>query len=170
MWTLGIRADVVQVELTGQSWWSAALPLLAIVISLISLGLTLWLKFRDDARLDLKVVQGFVTGRGVDGVLFLHLEATNIGRSGSTVIQNIGLRLADGRGIASIAPTIMDSAFPMTLSPGESAHRYFSFKELTQQLRAADPQGKRLRIEALSGHGRVRAKVPKATLNRLYER
>jgi hypothetical protein len=170
MKTLSIPADVVQVELTGQSWFSAALPMVAIVISLISLGITLWLKFRDDARLDLQASQGYVVGRGVDDVLFLHLEATNIGRSGSTVIQNIGLRLADGQGIASISPTKMDSSFPMTLSPGESAHRYFSFKELSEQLRAADPQGQRLRIEALSGHGRVRGDVSKSTLNRLHGR
>ncbi len=170
MRTLGIHADVVQVELTGQSWWSAALPLLAILISLISLGLTLWLKFRDDARLDLQASPGYVMGPGLDGVLFLHLEATNIGRSGSTVIQNIGLRLADGQGIASISPTMMDSSFPMTLSPGETAHRYFSFNELSEQLRAADPQGKRLRIEALSGHGRAHSHVSKQTLNRLHGR
>lgn len=170
MLSLGFPSDVVQVELTGQSWWSAALPLLAIVISLISLGMTLWLKFRDDARLDLTAAHGFVMGREVDGVLFLHLEATNIGRSGSTVVQNIGLRLADGQGIASISPTVMDSSFPITLSPGETAHRYFNFKELSEQLRTADPTGRRLRIEALSGHGRVRAKVPKASVDRLYGR
>lgn len=162
-----VAADVVQVELTGQTWWTAALPVLAILISLASLGITLWLKFRDDARLELTASPGYVVGYGVTGILYLHLEATNVGRSGSTVVQNIGLRLADDQGIASIALTPMDSVFPMTLSPGETAHRYFHFAELSQQLHKADPEGKAIRIEALTGHGRVKKRMHKKTIQRL---
>lgn len=162
-----VAADVVQVELTGQSWWAAALPVLAIVISLASLATTLWLKFRDDARLELTASPGFVSGFGFNGVGFLHLEATNVGRTGSTVIQNISLRLSDGQGIASIGPTDMDSVFPMTLSPGETAHRYFNLSDLSQQLRHVDPGGKPIMLEALTGHGRVRAKMHKKTMERL---
>lgn len=156
--------EIVQVELTGQTWWSAALPVLAIVISLASLAITLWLKFRDDARLELSATRGYVLGIGDAETLYLHLEATNVGRSGSTVVQSLGLRLSDGQGLVSISQTAMDSNFPETLGPGETAHRYLNFNSVATKVTATGLHRKRIRIEAISGHGRVRANVPKSLM------
>lgn len=107
---IGVPIDVLEVQLVGEEWWTNALPILAILISLASVGLTLWLKFRDDARVRLSASPGYVVGFGQDQTLLLHLEATNVGRTGSTVIRSIGLRLSDGRGIASVKPSRMDRA------------------------------------------------------------
>jgi hypothetical protein len=113
--------EVIQVEVVGQSWLSAALPVLAIVISLGSLGDTLWFRFRDDARLRLRAVRGYLFGAGQDDKMFLYLEATNQGRSGATVLQSLRLVLADGSALSSINPTVRDTQFPATLAPGKKA-------------------------------------------------
>jgi hypothetical protein len=160
---MGVSADVVQVELVGQEWWSNALPILAILISLTSLGITLWLKFRDDARLRLTASPGYVLGFAQDGALLLHLEATNVGRTGTTVVRSIGLRLSDGRGISSVKPTQMDSVYPKLLGPGETAHVYFELKEVAGMIRSMEGSSP-LYIEADTGHGKVREKVGKAAL------
>lgn len=162
-------SDVTRVELVGGTWWNATLPFLAIVISLTSLGITLWFRFRDDARLRLSASGAYIIGLGGLDTHYLHLEATNVGRTGTTVVRSIGIRLKDGSGLASIRPSPMDSSFPVTLGPGDTAHQFLEMDEVAKLLQANGTYFTRLKIEATSGHGKVSANVPRGVANLLMK-
>ena len=82
-----MSTDPIYVELVGQTWWQSLLPILAILISLASVALTLVLKFRDDARITVASNLGFFVG-GSNREPHVTLTATNVGRTGKTVVTS----------------------------------------------------------------------------------
>lgn len=155
----------IQVEIVGQSWWEQAAPYLAIVISLLSIGLTLWLRHSDGARLSLKARLALPMG-STDKSPWIQLEATNKGRIG-TSITSLGFEAADGRVLAMVSPPHpLTTLLPARLDPGEPARLYLPIREVVETCAAASIDPGELWIAGECGHGRTR-KRPQENIRKL---
>jgi len=155
----------VDVHLVGQPWWDSAVPYVALVFSLISLGLTAYFQFRNDARIKATATVGlpFAGGRST-GAWRLKLGATNKGRTGQTVVNSIGLQRSDGSGLwKALEPT--DTPMPCTLAPGAHAEYYLDVDELLSHVPDEGIDG--LSIIVSTGHRDTKTRLPKDVKQKL---
>jgi len=160
-----ILADAIDVHLIGQPWWESAVPYLALVLSLLSLGLTIYFQFRGDARIKVTAGVGMsVFGVGATGDWKLRLVATNTGRTGQTVVESISLQRSDGAGLAKI-PEPTDTSLPCPLAPGAHANLYLDVTELLSKVSDKEIDG--LLIAVSTGHGDVKEPLPDSAKKQL---
>lgn len=150
--------SAIEVQLVGQSWWGSWLPVLALGVSVFSVGLTLWLRRRDDARIVVHTSQSLITGLAVP-TRFIVIEATNRGRSGSTRLTAMMLRTKDGRAIVSPGFAQMDSALPMRLEPGDGAAVYLDLADTARILAESGLKVRDVYPIARTGHGDYRGRL-----------
>ncbi|MFC4395600.1 hypothetical protein [Arthrobacter sedimenti] len=144
--------DPILVELVGQQWWQSLLPVIAILISLASIALTLILKFRDDARVSVSSSLGVFVG-GVSGRPHVSLTATNVGRTGTTVLTSLHLGISKGVSLYMPRPISGATPLPLTLEPGASAHQFIPLSEIQQAVRESGLDPMKLIVVASTGHG-----------------
>jgi hypothetical protein len=144
--------DPILVELVGQTWWQSLLPVIAILISLASVVLTLVLRFRDDARIVVTSNIGVFVG-GTGGPPHVSVTATNVGRTGKTVVTSLHLRVLKGVSLHTPQPLVGATALPVTLEPGESAHQFIPVSEIQRAAREGGFDVTRLVVIVSTGHG-----------------
>lgn len=144
--------DPILVELVGQHWWQSLLPVIAIFISLASVALTLVLRFRDDARITVTSNIGVFVG-GASGQSHVSLTATNVGRTGKTVLTSLHLRIPKGVSLHTPRPLAGATTLPATLEPGASAHQFIPVSEIQRSLREAGIDPMKLVVVVSTGHG-----------------
>lgn len=144
--------DPILVEVVGQVWWQSLLPVVAILISLASIALTLVLKFRDDARIKVTNSLGVFVGSG-SGESHISIAATNVGRTGRTVVTSVHLKIPKGVSLHVARPLPGTTAFPAVLDPGDSAHQFVLIEEARKSVQEAGIDPKKLVVVVSSGHG-----------------
>ena len=144
--------EPILVELVGQAWWQSLLPVIALFISLASIALTLILRFRDDARIAVTSNLGVFVG-GVSGQPHVSLTATNVGRTGKTVLTSLHLRIPKGVSLHTPRPLAGATTLPVTLEPGASAHQFIPVSEIQRSVREAGLDPMKLVVVASTGHG-----------------
>jgi hypothetical protein len=164
-----VLTDPIHVELVGQSWWQSLLPILAILISLASVALTLVLKFRDDARITVASNLGFFIGGG-SRQPHVTLTATNVGRTGKTVVTSIHLRVPKGVSLHTPSPLPGATTLPATLEPGASAHQFIPVLEIQRAVREGHIDPMKLVVVAATGHGERISPLSKHVRRELVER
>jgi hypothetical protein len=153
-------ADVVRVELVG-SWWDRWAPLVALVVSVATLMWTVWVRHRDNARL--RVI---ATSMAVEGPFgrqwFVVIEATNVGRVGTTVINNFHFALPKKAGNLMLAESEVPTVtLPVTLGPGEYASFAYDPEKLYLECDARGIKPSDLVPRTSTGHGLARGRWQK---------
>lgn len=168
--------DVIQVELVGTDWWEEALPLLAILISVGTLAWTMVARYRDQARLKVLATSFTLLGEGSWGPdtaadeWHVAVDVTNIGRSGSTVVNSVKFRLPNGVHLQSFESYRYPQKLPQTLAPGESLMYVFNVDAMAEELLKHGYKPEELIPTAVSGHGPSAGKWAKAGLDILKRR
>lgn len=150
--------SVVQVELVGGTIWDWLLPVAAILVSLFSLGLTLWFRRTDRARIELSRMVALV---GTTPITYYYVvKATNRGRTGTTQVDSVVLT-AQGldEQFTAVGTLSIETALPWRLGPGESALRYFAKDFVDDALQSRGKSDADLIAIANTGHGEFRSKV-----------
>lgn len=157
--------NVVQVELVGGTIWDWLLPATAILVSLISLGLTLWFRRTDRARIELKIERAIIGTSPVTH--YFVAKAINTGRTGTTQVDSVTLS-AEGMGehFSSLQLLPIETPLPWRLGPGESACRYFSEGFVKDELEAKGKTPADLIAIASTGHGEFRSKTRRRNSSR----
>lgn len=158
--------DPILVELVGQSWWQGILPVIAILISLASVVLTLVLRFRDDARISVTSNIGVFVG-GASGQLHISVKATNVGRTGKTVLTSLHLRMPKGVSLHTPRPLPGATTLPITLEPGASAHQFIPVAEVQRAAREGGFDATKLVVVASTGHGETEYPLNKQVRQKL---
>lgn len=169
-----IPGEVVQVELID-TWWESLLPISAIVISLISVGLTLWFRFSE--RLKVSIKFSWITpvsdsqGLRVDQER-LAIEATNRSRDAVTELSSMRLELPNGKALQRLEFSDYDHELPASIGPGQSVMVTFDAYGLGSSLLELGEKGRWVRPVAECGHktfkGRKDSKLVKAAIQRVY--
>lgn len=159
----------LQVELVGGTWLDYALPLAAIVISLATLGWTIWNRERDKARLKVEVTS-FVTFGPLGNKWYVAFEATNVGYAGSTVVTGFHFRAPEGKAPEGRYMHVPDSALPVstlpaTIQPGQSVTWVVRIESLAAQCRDLGVRPKDLEPFVSTGHRRFKGKWRKVALD-----
>lgn len=150
--------NVVQVELVGGTIWDWLLPVAAILVSLFSLGLTLWFRRTDGARIELRRMVALV---GTTPITYYYVvTATNRGRTGTTQVNSVVLT-AQGldEQFTAVGTLSIETPLPWRLGPGESAARYFAKDFVDDELKQRGKSAADLIAIASTGHGNFRSKV-----------
>lgn len=147
-----VPMDPVLVEIVGQAWWQSLLPVIAILISLASVALTLVLKFRDDARLTVTNNLGVFVDGGPEEP-HISIAATNVGRTGKTVVTSMHLRIPKGVSLYIARPLPGATVLPQTLEPGASAHQFIPVGETRKAVQESGVDLKKLVVVVSTGHG-----------------
>lgn len=128
------------------------MPVVAILISLASVALTLVLKFRDDARITVASNLGVFVGGG-SSQPHVTLTATNVGRTGKTVLTSLHLSIPKGVSLYTPRPLPGATMLPETLEPGASARQFIPVAEIQRAVREGDIDPMKLVVVAATGHG-----------------
>lgn len=161
-------STAIEVQLVGQSALLLILPTVAIVISVFSIGLTLWFRRRDDARIAITSGFSFTFYPGEDqSIHYFVFSATNKGRAGSTVLNSLELSDRKGRGLFYPDGTPLDSTFPISLAPGASARVAMPVDAIADAVEAGIFDLSKARMVARSGHGRTSIAVSKKACSTL---
>jgi len=151
-------SEIVDVQLVGQQWWQDVLPLAALVVSGISIWLTLQFRYGDSARL--KLVSSVQIPVGMpEKDAFLQVEATNVGRTQSTVVRAFKLVLPDGTQLVVPNPLRWTTPLPARLEPGSSATHYWKLLDVRNCLLEHRVDAKDVRMVVNSGHGQSKRKL-----------
>lgn len=155
-----VVTETVQVELVN-AWWEQLLPLVAILISLFSVGLTLYFRYVDRLNLVLDTSQSMFMGEAFDsggGDDRINVRVTNKSPTLTTHITTLTLELPGGKTFAYLDVGPVDDKLPKALGPGESASLSYPAAGLGTALQQMRPQPKWVRAMAVSGHKKVRGK------------
>lgn len=157
-------SDVVRVELVG-SWWDLWAPLVALAVSLVTLGWTIWVRHRDNARLEVRVTSFDILGPQPSGrKRYVATEATNVGRAGKTVINNFHLRIPGGPFMMKADSALPTVTLPAHVEPGQSVTFVWNATELAEVCVKHDITPDQLRPGAQTGHGTFKGKWKKSAL------
>lgn len=167
---MNVVLETVQVQLVN-AWWEQVIPLAAILISLFSVGLTLYFRFADRLNLALNASPSTLisTERGwLEGQDRIYVRVTNKSRTMSTQITSLTLQLPDSGTLIYTDMWPDDDELPKTIGPGESVSRSYSAKVVGQTLEQHKP--KWIRAHAVSGHKTIKAEKdrPMAKYLRAY--
>lgn len=159
-----ILAEVVRVELVDQ-WWQQVLPVLALAVSLFSVGLTLWFRRQEGPRLKVSLSSSFLVLE--DTLDSVSVRMRNVSRASSSMITSVSLRMPDGRSFAYVYPPVpgMVGQLPHTLASGEELSVFFITGELIRSLAQHQEQPEQLRwLQAVvsTGHREFKSKRSKA--------
>lgn len=153
-----VVAEVVRVELVD-SWWQQVLPVLALLLSLFSVGLTLWFRKQEGLRIRTQVSPAFL---GLPGgtAECLSVELANISRSTSTNISGVSLALNEKVGIfyAHNAFPMVSANLPARIQPGETLTVMFPMDDHLEQLRTMDPPADRMQPVVTTTHKTLHGK------------
>jgi hypothetical protein len=168
--------DVIQVELVGTDWWEKALPILAILISVGTLVWTMVARYRDQARLKVLATSFTLIGEGSWGPdaaadeWHVAVDVTNIGRTGSTVVNSVKFRLPNGVHLQSFESYRYPLKLPKTLAPGESLMYVFNVDAMADELSKHHYRANQLVPLVVFGHGSATGKWAKPGLDILKRR
>lgn len=164
-------STAIEVQLVGQSPLVLILPALAIAISIVSIGLTLWFRHQDRFRLSAKISQSIILygDEHAAGSNRVNVSVTNLSRAATTQITELVLGLPGGGAVATVKPASWDAVLPLTLGPGESAQISYPSDEVGKVLMNLPPAKRAwVRAKATSGHkvvfGKKRRKLPEALI------
>ena len=158
-------SDVVRVELVG-SWWDNWAPLLALALSLATLGWTIWVRHRDNARLKVSVTSFFLLDAAPRGKqYFIATEATNVGRSGKTVISNFHFGVPGGPFIMRADSHFPTVTLPASVESGDSVTFVWNATDLAAACLRYNVTPGQLRPGVQSGHGTFKGKWKKSALD-----
>lgn len=149
--------DPVQVQIISNDPWAALLPVIAILISTASVGLTFWFRWSDTAKVELKVVSSIVGTEPPRN--FIAVTATNRGRAGTTVVESVVLVPKTGK--VQLIPTHFqpwETPLPWTLGPGQSRTRYFPQDWVTTAVKDRSLDPKSFTARASTGHGEFKSR------------
>lgn len=157
---ISIVAETIQVQIVN-AWWEQLLPLVAIVISLFSVGLAVYFRYVDRLNLILDTSQSMFIGEAYDsagGADRINVRVTNKSPTMTTHITSLTLELPDGKTFAYLDVGPSDDKLPKALGPGESASLSYPAEGLGTALQRTRPRPKWVRAMAVSGHKKVRGK------------
>ncbi|GER23286.1 hypothetical protein NCCP1664_17820 [Zafaria cholistanensis] len=149
-----LMTEPIQVELVS-AWWESLLPLAAFVISLLSVGLTLWFRFSDRVRLEVSLSAAIpildppLPQEGIERTV---VTVTNRSRSASTEITALELELSDGSSFVRFDPGPGDVVLPKRLDAGASCRVSYDSRSLGLALNGDKKHVKWVRGHAVSGH------------------
>jgi hypothetical protein len=142
--------SVVQVEIVN-NWWDELLPIAAILISLGTLAYTLWIRYSDNARLEVSATSFVASGPLGDG-WYVAVEATNTGRVGATIVQTVRFKLPNGKYLNAWESAMPTVTLPKTMNPGESMTYVFNKEELAAQLVQHECPPEKAVPQVVTGH------------------
>lgn len=153
----------VDVRIVSEPWTSDVFALLAIAISLATLAWTLWVRRRDQARVDITSAISIPVGTPGPAERLIGITVTNVGRTGSTVLKSIHLQ--EGRRGGNLWVTRpahgVAPAYPLTLEPGASTDLLVDPWSVARGCADNDIDPGSLRVVATTGHGRTTARLRK---------
>lgn len=155
-----IPVEAVQVQIVN-AWWEQLLPLLAILISVFSIGLTVYFRYVDRLNLVLDISHSMfvgdspAAGKGKDR---LNIRVTNKSPNLTTHITSLSLELPNGHRVAYTDLWPYDDKLPKALGPGDSASLSWPITALGKSLHGMTPKPRWVRALAVSGHKKVRGK------------
>ncbi|WP_394163337.1 hypothetical protein [Galactobacter valiniphilus] len=165
-----MRSDAPLRVALESNWWSEALPIAALVVSMVSIGLTLWFRYSDRLRLSVKVARAHpVTDSGL-GQEHLSVEVVNRSRQQVTVVQDIVFESSQGDSAIALGVPLnglTDLRLPKVLGPGERVTRYFPLADLKLTASRHFRQALWIRAKVVTGHKDVCAKKSRALLAEL---
>lgn len=153
---------VIDVRVVGPSWTDNLLPVIAIVISILTLVWTLWARRQDQARLSIQSTISVPLDTPGPAERLIGIEVTNVGRSGSTVLRNLHLR--DGRRGGSLwtpFPKYIAPTYPQTLQPGETTQLLLDPLSVARACAENRISPNKLRVVAKTGHGTTSVRLSK---------
>lgn len=164
-----LAAETLQVHLVN-AWWEQLLPLLAILISLLSIALTLCFRYVDRLNLTVDTSQSMFIGDPRGGADRINVRVTNKSPTMTTHITSLTLELPNGNRFAYLDVGPVDDMLPKTIGPGESASLSYPAEGLGTALEQMRPKPQWIRALAVSGHKDVRGKKDRkmATSLRTY--
>lgn len=152
------------------SWWSQALPFAALIVSLVSIGLTLWFRYSDSLKVDVTAHVAYMTGGTADGSLVVTVTVINRSRQQSTVVRQIALESSSGSGIlAWNVPwnDALEARLPRSLGPGEQAVQFFPLEDVQREAHKHFRSARWARARAVTGHKTFFSRKDEALLARL---
>lgn len=161
--------EPIQVELISE-WWEQLLPMAALGLSLLSLGLTLWFRFSDRLKLSVSMTWSMYLdsmGGFSQGSDRLNIIVTNRSRTAITQVTELTLQLPSGGNFARVEPGITDDALPITLGPGESASVSYETRGVGITLNGEAKEAAWVRGRAVCGHRTVLGKKDRKTADQL---
>jgi hypothetical protein len=98
------------------------------------------------------------------------VDVTNVGRTGSTVVNSVKFRLPNGVHLQSFESYRYPQKLPKALAPGESLMYVFNVDAMAEELSNHGYRADQLVPLAISGHGATTGKWAKAGLDILKRR
>lgn len=146
---------VVDVRIIDDPWTGDLLAIIAILISAATLIWTLWMRRNDQARAAISQSIDLPVSTPGPAQRLMGVEVTNVGRSGTTVLRNIHLRVGREGGNLWILQSayLPQPNYPVTLQPGESAKILVDPKGVAQACVDHRISPAALRVVASTGHG-----------------
>lgn len=172
-YSVTMHTAAIQVEIVGH-WWDALLPIVAIVLSLGTLGWTIWDRNRGAAKLSATDSLTQYWGERPDGspgdAAFVEVVVRNKGRTDFTTIYSVSLEIPwDKRRDAPrniVEPKSL--VLPKRIEPGEALICLFDAAWIEKWLRRNDGKlvkarltKSKVRIEG--GHGNLAYKLSRQT-------
>ena len=162
---MNIVVETVQVQLVN-AWWEQVIPLAAILISLLAVGLTLYFRYADRLKLVLDTSQLIVMDPSYDANGEddrVNVRVTNKSPTMTTEVTSLTLELPHGQTLTSFEAWPSDDKLPKVLGPGQSASVSYPMKGVGTSLNQVNPKPKWVRARADSGHKTVKGKKDRKT-------
>lgn len=151
---------VVRVELVD-AWWASLVPVAAVVLSLLSIGLTLWFRYSDRLRLHVELSWLSMLDNDmqlVEGADRISVEVTNRSRTATTQVTSLSIQFTGGKTFAYMNVGPGDDELPVVLGPGGSASMSFPMKGMGISLNHRPQKPTWTRAVAVCGHRKVLGK------------
>lgn len=161
----------IQVELVSNGL-DAWLPFLAIVLSLLSIGLTLWFRFNERLKLDVGIGWSTMLGHRMEILEDedrLKVEVTNRSRTATTQVTALTIQFNGGKNFAYMEPGPGDDDLPVILGPGESASVSYKAQGMGITLNQPGVKATWIRARAVCGHRTVLGKKSRTNPRELRE-
>lgn len=156
--------DVITVDVVTNLWTDALLPIAAIVISVGTLVWSIRDRRSDQARIKISSAISIPVGDLGPVQRLIGIDVTNVGRSGSTMLNNIHLRSGRRGGNFWVTQPALGigPSYPVRLEPGQHAKLLIDPTgiAIACQREGIDPES--LQVVATTGHGETTTRLKKS--------